>query len=483
MNIEIIEEVEDDIVSEIHLDEDVTEELGEYQIIETEDAAESDNELLSKIIESSDELEECQVSEDIECLEESDDEACNRQSFEIINEDKRLKVPRLDEVRFAEVKPQLILTPNYLKARDALKKLSNKNQVGTTTTAEVVSNEGEKAVFICSDSTCKAQFSTEDEMRLHLDDHAKLNQTPVQCDQCSTTLKSQHFYEKHMRSVHNGSEFMCQVCGKILQNRVQWRSHLRNHDQTLKYKCSFEGCHRAFRVKHHLNNHHRSHTKESPFSCTFEGCSAAFRQKHALTIHLRKHTCDYITCDNCKSPFVTLYQLNKHLDKCNGVFKPLVSRATPKTVRPNSETFKCSIDECSESFKAKISLEKHLTKVHGIEVTSTFCVLCCQDFETAQALKSHQRDHLPFSCLLCSVNFKNESNLNAHMEKSHDKDEVRLHGCDHCPASFKRAEHLRTHIAYKHNESRPYACDSCSYKSPTRQDLNSHMKAHMDRTF
>lgn len=490
LNIGTIFELEE---HELEADEEVAGEFDdeEYEAMETEEALNaSDSELDVKGIEIIEEIEECEVTDEdvVETLmDENLENPKSPEMFFEITDDKnsKFKVPRQEEVKYEDVNPQLVLTPNFLKAREALKNLPNEtyeaSKAADFVEATVIENDEEKRVFICSDSKCKAFFSSKDEVRLHLNDHVRFDPSPIQCDLCSLTFDSRHSHDKHMNNFHEGSQFICQVCGKALKSRVQWRSHLRNHDQTLKHKCNFEGCNKAFRVKHHLINHLRTHTKESPFKCTFEGCSASFRQKHALTIHLRKHNQVYINCEHCKSPFVTQFQLNKHLEKCNGVFKPLVSRATPKnkTDRVPSEVYKCSIDECDESFKVKISLEKHLIKAHEIEVTSSFCVLCCQNFENQQALKSHTRDHLPFSCVLCSVNFKNEENLNNHMMKSHDKDEVRLHNCDHCSASFKRAEHLRTHVAYKHNENRPYMCDTCPYSSRTRSDLNSHMKSHL----
>lgn len=470
------------LVSEA-IDEDLCEDYQELmeteeeiaEVKESEILVESENEVIANETILQSEIEEDSTYEEIVVQESEDEVSCAGKSSQ--------KVERLEEVKYEELKPQLVLTPNFLKAREALKKLSSQAHAESTATdyvtATLISNSNEKLVFICNDSKCKAVFSSEDEVKLHLGDHRKFESEPLQCEFCPQLFKTRHFYDKHVESVHNGSQFICQVCGRTLETRIQWRSHLRNHDNTLKYKCSIEGCPKAFRVKHHLDNHLRSHTKESPFECTFAGCSARFRQKHALTIHLRKHTGEFFNCEHCKSPFVTQFQLGKHLEKCNGTYKPLVTRATPRVKQTESSDFKCAVGECGESFKAKVTLEKHLSKVHAIQVTQTLCVLCCSNFETQQALKSHLREHLPFSCPLCSVNFKNEENLQNHMAKSHDKEEVRLHRCHQCSACFKRAEHLRTHVAYKHNKDRPYACDSCSYVSPTRQDLNSHMRTHI----
>lgn len=389
-------------------------------------------------------------------------------------------VPRLEDVKYDKVTPTLVLTPNFLKAREALKTLpKDSKELSDYFSVTVESDSVERVVFVCSNSKCKFEFSSEEEMKLHLVDHKFV--TDKKCEYCPMRFKTRHFYEKHLDSVHNDPQFICQVCGKVFNTQRQYTSHLRNHDHTKKFQCNIEGCDKAFRVKHHLDNHRRVHQRESPFACTFEGCSARFRQKHALTIHKRKHTGEFIVCDDCKSPFVTQFSLNKHLEKCNGTYKPFVTRVpNGKRSLDSSERLKCPIDDCAGSYKAKISLEKHLTNVHQIVVTNTMCVICCQEFDSQQSLKQHLRDHLPFSCGLCSVNFKTEENLQSHMSRSHEKDEVRLHRCQQCSAAFKRAEHLKSHINYKHSTAdRPYSCDFCSYKSQTRQDLNSHMKTHI----
>lgn len=288
-------------------------------------------------------------------------------------------------------------------------------------------------------------------MKLHLLDH-KFDLRRQKCPHCSHTFKSRYFYEKHIETSHNQPVHICQICGKILDSKIQLRSHLRNHDQTLRYKCTFEGCQKAFRVKHHLSNHMRGHTNESPFACSFEGCSAKFRQKHALTIHMRKHKGEFLTCDQCKSPFVTKFHLSKHLEKCNGVFKPLKTRVMSKltNLESSSEVFRCCIETCEENFKAKVTLEKHLTKVHEVRLTPTTCILCCIEFPTQKSLKLHQRLHLPFTCPFCSANFKNKETYLNHL-KNHSDNEVRSHQCTECQASFKRAEHLRSHVTYKHS--------------------------------
>lgn len=394
---------QNELLQYLKIDPESTTKSFQEEII-TEELFDDDYQMLESVIESEgEEIEEYEIDEETEALQDDSDDSQTEQYILIEDgETSKIRVPRSEEIKYEKIKPQLVLTPDFLKARDALKTHSADSKENEESAeylaATMISNSEEKVVFICSDGKCKAVFASEDEMKLHLDDHNRIETKLIQCEQCRMSFKKRVFYEKHLDNVHNGMHFICQICGKTMESRIKYRSHIRNHDQTLKYKCKFEGCDKAFRVKHHLENHTRSHTKDSPFECTFEGCSSKFRQKYALTLHYRKHNQEFVNCDSCKSPFVSQFQLNKHLDKCNGIYKPLVTRATPKIRRDiaPSGIFKCSIKNCDESYKAKITLEKHLTSKHKIEVTPSFCVLCCQEFETPQTLKSHLRNHLPF---------------------------------------------------------------------------------------
>lgn len=90
----------------------------------------------------------------------------------------KLQMHRTEEIKYEEVKPRLVLTPEFLKAREGLKKLSKNCVPNEFLSEKMVSDCDEKNLFICKDSECGATFSTEDEIQLHLDDHQRLSDQP-----------------------------------------------------------------------------------------------------------------------------------------------------------------------------------------------------------------------------------------------------------------------------------------------------------------
>lgn len=139
---------------------------------------------------------------------------------------------RSEDIEYCDQQPKLVLTPNFLKAREAIKQ----NQLQSSVTLKympvtLITNNSEKAVFICG--TCNIEFSSEAEAKLHMSDH-KLDAGGRQCDFCHLSFKTLRNYEKHVETAHSNMKFVCQVCGKTFDSKIQHRSHLRNHDQTLR---------------------------------------------------------------------------------------------------------------------------------------------------------------------------------------------------------------------------------------------------------
>lgn len=56
-----------------------------------------------------------------------------------------------------------------------------------------------------------------------------------------------------------------------------------------KYKCTYQGCGKAFTTSGHLARHQRIHTGEKNFACPFPGCTSRFSRQDNMMQHYRTH--------------------------------------------------------------------------------------------------------------------------------------------------------------------------------------------------
>ena len=78
------------------------------------------------------------------------------------------------------------------------------------------------------------------------------------------------------------------------------------------YRCTFQGCNKAYSKRMYLRAHQRVHSEE-PFKCTWEGCSRKFSNSNDLARHRRKHTGEKpYSCATCGRKFARSDHLSLH---------------------------------------------------------------------------------------------------------------------------------------------------------------------------
>merc|ERR1740129_1980145 len=92
---------------------------------------------------------------------------------------------------------------------------------------------------------------------------------------------------------------------------------------------------------------------------------------------------------------------------------------------------------CNAHLQSKGTLNRHIAKVHGMDVDTC---------------RSH---------CFCGKPFKTRDLLKLHMKAEHDLDENQ---CHICRIHFHYANSVRSHIMQVHERIKPFKCNICDYK-------------------
>lgn len=198
---------------------------------------------------------------------------------------------------------------------------------------------------------------------------------------------------EHERSHTGDRPFTCKTCHKSYLRETHLQAHTRSHlpASARPFVCEEPGCEKRFWTAQHLRVHSELHRGEKPFKCTEPSCDAAFMKHHQL----REHIC--------------------------------LIHAPPGT-----KPYRCSHPGCDKSFSTNQKLRGHL-KTHDEKRYTCVHADCLAGnnslpvfYPTWTALQHHMRTDHPPSCAHPSCNgktFKSHKGLRVHM-KVHEQTEV-----------------------------------------------------------
>ncbi|XP_021465963.2 POZ-, AT hook-, and zinc finger-containing protein 1 isoform X2 [Oncorhynchus mykiss] len=258
----------------------------------------------------------------------------------------------------------------------------------------------------------------------------------VGCDICGKVFRDVYHLNRHKLSHSGEKPYACHVCGLRFKRKDRMSYHVRSHDGSVGKPYLCQSCGKGFSRPDHLNGHIKQvHTTERPHKCQI--CNASFATRDRLRSHLACHE-DKIPCQMCGKYLRAAYMtdhLKKHSEgphnycgicnkdgqenagkcphqgesegdeplfgdlsngdeiksphkseeeelgtpfDCNGASTDAVGGSPPGAVKAKTsqdspvKKFPCS--ECTQTFRTKSYLNKHVNRVHHHGVQKSLVV-------------------------------------------------------------------------------------------------------------
>lgn len=221
-------------------------------------------------------------------------------------------------------------------------------------------------------------------------------------------------------------------CEKSYNRPILLRQHENSHTNERPFKCTEPGCDKAFFKKSNLDDHSYSHKpmSERPFACNV--CPKKFISLDRLRNHELIHT-DRFKCtrDGCDRAFASRHGLKHHInvfhdrvltcDLCNRNFGlPRLVQQHRLKVHSEASAYPCSVNGCYSIFANEAKLVAHVQEKHP----ESECPICKETFVGPESLAIHMSVHngdatLLSQCGICGDKFVNKADLTNHSRKVH----------------------------------------------------------------
>lgn len=176
-----------------------------------------------------------------------------------------------------------------------------------------------REIYMCHE--CSKFFTSKPRLRNHFETEHHMDMPEdikYMCRFCGLQLSRKLSMFLHYRQ-HAGGRFVCRLCGAILNDFVQYASHMANHDRQRKKKTCRQ-CGEVFRCHQSLSHHIKTHPSHTCDICQKVCSSLAALSKHQSRAHninvkskvTRSRTQGGHQCGICHKQFPRAKELELH---------------------------------------------------------------------------------------------------------------------------------------------------------------------------
>ncbi|XP_044727325.1 zinc finger protein OZF-like isoform X1 [Chrysoperla carnea] len=252
--------------------------------------------------------------------------------------------------------------------------------------------------------------------------------------------------------------FTCEKCKKEFKTVWVLGKHMQNKHKAKPLKC--DKCEIKFYHPLHLQGH--KEMAHDPVNLTCNKCNKLFKNIYKLKDHKLTHLLESLYCERCDKKFKDKQELKNHnrdehpdieiYTACHICGKLIRKRRLADHLVTHQERNKVTCNICSKTFVRNSSLTVHIKEVHE--------------------KKRPPRNHL---CNICGFATITASKLRKHLVVHSNE---KPHACDRCDKAYRRADHLKQHIAQAHLNIRKYQCTFCTHAFFTKRNLTHHVRRH-----
>ncbi|GJQ85212.1 hypothetical protein Trydic_g13054 [Trypoxylus dichotomus] len=163
-----------------------------------------------------------------------------------------------------------------------------------------------KVKFRCK--ICKKPFKNDYQLEKHQAVHQ--NDEYI-CDICGESFET--FWKKrNHRAIHRGQFHACHLCDRTFKRKKSLEEHLERHNQKKERDYVCELCGKILQGLSSLRGHFACHMSEKRFLCVT--CGKGFPTQMRLSIHKRRHsTLKQFLCKECGKAFLGPSELRRHM--------------------------------------------------------------------------------------------------------------------------------------------------------------------------